>query len=244
MLTIRNLSKRYGSTTALSHIDLHVNRGTILGLLGPNGAGKTTLVSILNGLTSFDDGDVEIFGLELAKNIREIRSRSAFIPQSLAFYDKLTVLENLQFFAGIQNIPVSRSKQLIERAITVNHLDAMCDQRAGTLSGGEKRRVNIAVGLLNDPDILYFDEPTTGIDPALRNAILQTIHSFKDEGKTIIYTSHYMEEIEKICDEAAIIKHGEILCHEKLAALLHKGDKDSSLENIFLGLTRGDNCDV
>ena len=245
MLTITNLSKHYGTSTALSHINLHVDKGIILGLLGPNGAGKTTLVSILNGLTTFDRGEVEVLGMALGKNIREIRSRSAFIPQSLAFYDKLTVLENLRFFAGIQNIPISRRKQVIDRAIAVNHLEAMCEQRAGTLSGGEKRRINIAIGLLNDPDILYFDEPTTGIDPALRNALLQTIHSFKDEGKTIIYTSHYMEEIEKICDEAAIINQGKIICHEKISTLLHKGNRETnSLEEIFLGLTQGDSSNV
>lgn len=245
MLSIKNLSKHYNKHTALDHIDLHVNKGVVLGLLGPNGAGKTTLVSILNGLTSFDDGEIEIFDLPLTKNIQEIRSRCSFIPQTLALYDNLTVLENLHFFAGIQKVPKNQLTHVLDHAIAVNHLDAMRDQKASTLSGGEKRRLNIAIGLLNDPEILFFDEPTTGIDPELRNSILETIRSFKDKGKTIIYTSHYMEEIEKICDEAVIIHHGKIICHETLPDLMKQGSNAATnLETIFLSLTSEGNNNV
>lgn len=227
MITIKNLVKRYNDDTALDHIDLSVGKGVILGLLGPNGAGKTTLVSILNGLTDFQEGDVEIFGLPLQKNIKSIRKRSSFVPQSLALYENLTVIENLRFFAGIQKISKNALRHNLDYAISTNRLQPMLDQKAGTLSGGQKRRLNIAIGLLNNPEILYFDEPTAGIDPELRNDILETIRSFKDDGKTVIYTSHYMPEIEKICDEVAIIDHGRIIRRGLLKTMLQEEKGDS-----------------
>ena len=220
MITVRNLLKSYDGHVALNHLDLHVGKGIVFGLLGPNGAGKTTLVSILNGLTTFDEGSVQVFELDLTKNLKDIRRRTTFIPQSLALYDNLTVMENLRFFAGIQNIRGKKLQQSLEYAISVNNLNSVLDQKGATLSGGQKRRLNIGIGLLNDPEILYFDEPTVGIDPEARGEILETIHSFKKEGKTVIYTSHYMEEIEKICDEAAILDNGRVLDQGQLNAML------------------------
>ncbi len=239
MISVSNLSKRYKAHTALDHVNLAVKQGIILGLLGPNGAGKTSLVSILNGLIPYEEGNISIFGLPLKENQKEIRRRSSFIPQAYAFYEKLTVMENLQFFAGIQRITGNKLQQAIDSAISTNSLQTMLHKRAYTLSGGQKQRLNIAIGLLNDPEILYFDEPTAGIDPELRNNILDTILSFKDSGKTIIYTSHYMQEIEQICDEAAIIHHGKIICHKPLAALLQENDSQATLESIYLSLTSG-----
>jgi len=239
MISVSNLSKRYKAQTALDHVNLEVKQGIILGLLGPNGAGKTSLVSILNGLVPYNEGNVSIFGLPLKENQKEIRSRSSFIPQAFAFYENLTVMENLQFFAGIQRITGSELQQAIDSAIATNRLQTMLNKRALSLSGGQKQRLNIAIGLLNDPELLYFDEPTAGIDPELRNNILDTILSFKDSGKTIIYTSHYMQEIEQICDEAVIIHHGKIVCHKPLAALLQENDPQITLESIYLSLTAG-----
>lgn len=229
MITIRNLVKQYDAHCALDHIDLHVEKGVILGLLGPNGAGKTTLVSILNGLTDFQEGEIEIFGLNLGKELQAIRKRCSFIPQSLALYEKLTVLENLRFFGGIQKISGKTLRDNIDSALSINRLHPLRDQKAATLSGGQKRRLNIAIGLLNNPEILYFDEPTAGIDPELRNDILETIRSFKDHGKTVIYTSHYMPEIEKICDQVAIIDHGRIIRQGALATLLQEEKGDSAI---------------
>jgi ABC-2 type transport system ATP-binding protein len=229
MITINNLLKRYKAYTALDHIDLHVNTGVILGLLGPNGAGKTTLVSILNGLTDFEEGEIKIFGLSLKKEIKEIRKRSSFIPQSLALYENLTVKENLHFFAKIQNITGSTLHHNIDYAISTGRLQPMLDQLSGTLSGGQKRQLNIAIGLLNNPELLYFDEPTAGLDPELRNDILDTIYSLKNDGKTVIYTSHYMQEIEKICDEIAIIHHGRIIHRGSLETMLQDEHNDSIL---------------
>lgn len=228
MIAITNLHKYYNKQHALRGIDMCVGKGLIFGILGPNGAGKTTLLSILNGLTPFQEGEVTIFGLPLRKNIREIRRRCAFIPQSLALYEQLTVLENLRFFGGIQHLEAAQLKNNIDSAIAVNHLDDLLQQKAETLSGGQKRRLNIAIGLLNNPHILYFDEPTIGIDPESRNAILATIHGFKEEGKTVLYSSHYMEEIEKICDEVAIINQGQIVRQGPLSGLLQESDKKTA----------------
>jgi ABC-2 type transport system ATP-binding protein len=227
MIAINNLVKRYDDKTALNHLNLEVGKGVIFGLLGPNGAGKTTLVSILNGLTAYDEGEVEVFGMPLKEELAAIRKRSAFIPQSLALYDNLSVIENLRFFAGIQNIKGETLRRNIDHAVAVNRLEPMLGQKAGTLSGGQKRRLNIAIGLLNDPEILYFDEPTVGIDPESRNEILDTIRSFKDADKTVIYTSHYMPEIEKICDEVAIINKGEIIRQGLLETMLQEEKADS-----------------
>lgn len=227
MISIRNLSKSYGHIKALDKLDLEIAAGTIFGLLGPNGAGKTTLVSILNGLLEFDAGEIEVFGVGLRANLGAIRKGSAFIPQALALYDNLSVIENLRFFAGIQNICGATLRRNLDYAISVNRLEAILKQRAQTLSGGQRRRLNIAIGLLNNPELLYFDEPTVGIDPESRNQILETIRSFKSDAKTVIYTSHYLPEIEKLCDEVAIIDHGRIILAGRLADLLQAEKSDS-----------------
>lgn len=239
MISIRNLVKQYDKHPALNHVDLTIEQGVILGLLGPNGAGKTTLVSILNGLLDFQAGEIEVFGMPLHKELPAIRRRCSFIPQSLAFYDNLTVLENLRFFGGIQKISGRALRRNIDYALTVNRLHPLRGQKAATLSGGQKRRLNIAIGLLNNPELLYFDEPTAGIDPESRNAVLETIRSFKDEGKTVVYTTHYLPEIEKICDEVAIIDHGRIIRQGGLKMML-QGEEDESviIELLHTGRTQ------
>ena len=220
MIKIKNLLKKYDEKVALNHLSLEIQAGTIFGLLGPNGAGKTTLISILNGLSEYDEGEVTLFDLPLKENIKVIRERCALIPQTLAFYENLTVIENLRFFGGIQKIEAETLKENIAYAVEINRLSSMLHQKASTLSGGQKRRLNIAIGLLNDPDILFFDEPTVGIDPESRNEILETIVSFKKLNKTVVYTSHYMPEIEKICDEVAIINAGQIIKQGSIESML------------------------
>lgn len=233
MVKITNLLKRYDEKVALDHLSLEIKRGSIFGLLGPNGAGKTTLISILNGLTTYDEGEVTVFDLPLSKNLAEIRRRCALVPQSLAFYDNLTVMENLRFFGGIQNIPADLLKKNIDYAVETNRLGSMLNQKAVTLSGGQKRRLNIAIGLLNDPDILFFDEPTVGIDPESRNEILETIRSFKEADKTVVYTSHYMPEIEKICDEVAIINAGKIIRQGSIESMLSNESASQVIIEIY-----------
>lgn len=231
MIKISNIDKNYGDLKALNGLSLHIKEGSIFGLLGVNGAGKSTILSILNGLVEIDSGAIEVFGLDIKKDIKKIREISSIIPQNLSFYDKLSVKENLDFFANIQNATEANYK----RAIKINDLKGILNQRASTLSGGQKRRLNIAIGLLNNPKIIYFDEPTVGIDPKSRNEILDSIKTYKDLGITVVYTSHYMQEIEKICDEVAIIAHGKLIKQDSVTNLLV--DKTSNLEKYFLELT-------
>jgi len=220
MIKIDKLCKSYGDNTVLDELCLSVQAGSIFGLLGPNGAGKTTLISILNGLTNYDSGDVLFFGLPLSSHLTEIRQRCSLIPQSLAFYENLSVIENLNFFAGVQKIKGQQRNNNIDYAIEINSLNSMLKQKSGTLSGGQKRRLNIAIGLLNNPDVLFFDEPTVGIDPQSRNEILTTIQQFKADNKAVLYTSHYMPEIEKICDQVAIINAGKIIKQGDISSML------------------------
>ena len=244
MIEINKLCKSYVDKQALDNLSLNIKAGSIFGLLGPNGAGKTTLISILNGLTPFDSGEVLIFGLPLNSHLIEIRQRCSLIPQSLAFYDNLSVIENINFFAGVQKIKGQTKKNNIDYAIEINRLQSMLNQKAGTLSGGQKRRLNIAIGLLNNPDVLFFDEPTVGIDPQSRNEILSTIQAFKADNKAVIYTSHYMPEIEKICDHVAIISAGSIIKQGDIASMLVTEDNQISIEIYEAELRLLNECSV
>jgi ABC-2 type transport system ATP-binding protein len=225
MICLKDVVKRYGNVTALNQLSLQIKEGTIFGLLGVNGAGKSTVLSILNGLTDFDEGHIEVFGLDLKKEKNRIKEISSFIPQNLAFYEKLTVKENLDFFGKIQKC----SKENYEKAIEINSLSNILNQTASTLSGGQKRRLNIAIGLLNNPRIIYFDEPTVGVDPKNRNEILDSIKHYKEMGITVVYTSHYMNEIERICDEVAIIDQGKVVKQDRLENLLSNRTSDKVL---------------
>lgn len=235
MIKVSNVVKRYDDLIALDKLSLEIKKGSIFGLLGVNGAGKSTIISILNGLSSFNSGKIDIFGLDIKNDIEEIKNISSIIPQNLAFYENLTVKENIDFFAKIQNA----KKEDYEHAIQINSLENLLNQKASTLSGGQKRRLNIAIGILNNPQIIYFDEPTVGIDTKSRNDILEFIKSYKDLGKTIIYTSHYMNEVEMICDEVAIISYGKLVKQDSLENLLYKDDTSNhnNLEKFFLELT-------
>ncbi len=205
---------------ALDDVSLHIPRGEVYGLLGPNGAGKTTLLSILIGLTPKDAGRVRVDGLDLDREAGAIKSRIGFVPQDLAFYPMLTVRENLSFFAAAQGIPRARRAARIDFAVATTELGAHLGKQAAALSGGLKRRLNIAIGLLNQPAVLCLDEPTVGIDPQSRNFILEAILRLRDEGLTVIYTSHYMEEVQQICTRVAVIDAGRILIEGAIDELL------------------------
>ncbi|MDD9196524.1 ABC transporter ATP-binding protein [Aliivibrio sp. S3MY1] len=233
MIKISGLNKSYGNKKALDNLTLSIPSNSIYGLLGPNGAGKTTLISILNGLVSFDSGEISFFDLPLKKNLKAIRQRCSLIPQSLAFYENLSVKENLNFFAGVQKIKGKTLKDNLAYAVETNRLAAMMDQKSSTLSGGQKRRLNIAIGLLNNPDVLFFDEPTVGIDPESRNEILDTIKAYKSDNKTVIYTSHYMPEIEKICDDVAIMNAGQIVKQGSISSLINNQESQQVIIDLY-----------
>lgn len=235
-IVIRNLYKAYHDQTVLDHIDLTIEEGRIFGLLGVNGAGKTTLVSILNFLVKKDAGEVQFFGKDITADAKAIKAFSSFVPQSFAFYPNLTGYENLQFFAAINGLKGKACKAKIEAVIEQVSLQKEAKVRARKYSGGYKRRLNLAIGLLNNPKVLYLDEPTVGVDAHTRGQILQTIKDINQQQQTtVIYTSHYMEEIEAICDDIAILDKGKIILQGSKDALLAEHD---SLETLFMSLTK------
>ena len=238
-IEIKNLTKSYKETKVIENLSLKIETGSLFGLLGPNGAGKTTLVSILNFLTKKDEGNINIFGYDLDNSKREIQRLSSFVPQTYAFYPNLTAYENLEFFGALYRLKNDELKKRIAYCVAVTSLEKFLDKRAHTYSGGVKRRLNIAIGLLNNPKILYLDEPTVGIDPQSRKYILDVIKKINHENKTtIIYTSHYMEEIEYLCDDIAILDNHQIILHAK-KELLKTKFSDKTLEELFLHLTKG-----
>jgi ABC-2 type transport system ATP-binding protein len=234
MITIDNLSFAYGKKKVLNAISLAVNDGELFGLLGANGAGKTTLISILNGLLPCETGHVKICGKDLKTQIHAIQKDAALIPQTLAFYPNLSAYENLEYFGSLYGLKGKKLQEKIDEVIAITSLNKVKDDLSKHYSGGLKRRLNIAIGLLHEPKIIYFDEPTVGIDPQSRNYILQMIRRInKEKNTTIVYTSHYMEEVAFLCDTVAVIDGGKVLKR------LEKKDfvDAKTLETIFLELT-------
>lgn len=233
MINIQQLQYRYENTDipALRNIDLTVQSQSLFGLLGPNGAGKTTLLSILSGLRRCQPGHVFIDNQDIAQTPQTVKNVASLVPQEYAFYDRLTVQENLQFFAGAIGLDKSLIASRIDEVCNACELNERRKQKVETLSGGLKRRLNLAIGLLNQPKLLLLDEPTVGIDPHSRLFILETIKRLNQEGTTVVYTSHYMEEVESLCDDIAIIDNGQVLEQGSLQDLL------SSCHNQQLRLT-------
>lgn len=222
-IVIKNLCKSYKGNLVLDNLNLEIKQGSLFGLLGPNGAGKTTLVSILNFLIPKDSGTILVNDMDLDKDENKIKSICSIVPQTYAFYPKLTAFENLEFFGSLYGLKKEALKKRIDYCIEVTSLEKYINKQAHTFSGGLKRRLNIAIGLLNSPKILYLDEPTVGIDPQSRKYILNVIKKINEkENTTIIYTSHYMEEVEYLCDEIAILDKSKIILQEKKEKLLQK----------------------
>jgi ABC-2 type transport system ATP-binding protein len=223
VIEIEGLSFRYpgAGREAIRELSLQVRQGSLFGLLGPNGSGKTTLISILTGLLSPAAGLVRIDGRSLPVQAHEIQAFSALVPQDYAFYPRLSVIENLHFFAGVLTIPATDRQARLEEALAVAGLGPFAAVRAEHLSGGLKRRLNLAIGLLNRPRLLFLDEPTVGIDPQSRHFILEAISRINGTGTTVIYTSHYMEEVEMLCDEIGVLDDGRLLARGTLQQLLN-----------------------
>ncbi len=221
-IEIDRLGFRYpgSATDALSEFSLAVREGSLFGLLGPNGSGKTTLVSILSGILPAPRDKVRIGGRELSAQLREIQASSSLVPQEYAFYPRLSVLENLRFFAGVQRIPRAKLQGRIDNVLGITGLGEASSKRAEHFSGGMKRRLNFAIGMLNEPRLLFLDEPTVGIDPQSRHFILEAVRRINQQGTTVVYTTHYMEEVESLCDEIGVLDHGRLLVQGPLAQLL------------------------
>jgi ABC-2 type transport system ATP-binding protein len=223
VIEIEDLSFRYpgAERKAIRGLSMRVRRGSLFGLLGPNGSGKTTLISILTGLLSADSGRVCIDGRIMPAQSHEVQAFSALVPQDYAFYAHLSVMENLRFFTGALGIRAPETRTRLDEALAVAGLESFSAVRTAHLSGGLKRRLNLAIGLLSRPQLLFLDEPTVGIDTQSRHFILEAIKRVNTNGTTVVYTSHYMEEVEMLCDEIGVLDDGHLLACGTLQHLLN-----------------------
>ena len=225
---IENLVKRYGELTALNHLNLDIKEGEIFGLLGPNGSGKTTAINCMLSLLKYEKGQIEIFGEPMRPDNYQVKKQIGIVLQNVAVFDELTVQENIDYFCGLYIGDKKKRKELVENAIHFVGLEDYRKMRPKKLSGGLLRRLNIACGIAHKPRLIILDEPTVAVDPQSRNKILEGIKQLNEQGSTIIYTSHYMEEVEQICTRVAIMDHGRIIA---------SGTKDELKQMIKTGET-------
>lgn len=237
-IEIRDVSKRYKSAhqDSLSQVSLDILQSDVFGLLGPNGAGKTTLISILCGIIPASSGQIVFLYDGIPFSDAERKSRIGFVPQEYAFYQELTARQNLDYFGAMYNLSRHRLQERREHLLEVLGLDKAADKKVGTFSGGMKRRLNLAIGIIHQPDILFLDEPTVGVDVQSRNAIIRYLQQLNADGTTIIYTSHHMSEAEEFCKNIALIDHGKLIAAGGLEQLkaVHAVD---SLQSLFINLT-------
>jgi ABC-2 type transport system ATP-binding protein len=247
MLAIRQIGYRYPASAeaALTDVSLIATRGQVLGLLGPNGAGKTTLIALLAGLLRLQTGEITVDDLPLADARARKPTRIALAPQEYAFYPSLTVMENLDCFAGVGGLSGLRQRQRIAECLAFAQIERHARTRADRLSGGLKRRLNLAIALLHEPELLLLDEPTAGVDPQSRAFLLDAVRHLAQSGCAVIYTSHYMEEIEAIADSVVFLDEGRVIKQGPLAELLaaadaaglHAPPRHGNLERLFMALT-------
>ena len=242
MLEATDLAKSYGSLVAVSGISLKVVPGQIVGLLGPNGAGKTTTVSMLCGLVTPDRGSVRVGGEPLSETAQAAKRRVGLVPQEIALYEEMGAEANLRLMGALYGVAEPLLSQRVASALDLVGLADRARDKPSKFSGGMKRRLNIACALVHDPDVLLLDEPTVGVDPQSRNAIFDNLESLRDRGKALLYTTHYMEEAERLCDHIVIVDHGRVIASDTRENLLKLGTapvvpKGPSLESVFLQLT-------
>jgi ABC-2 type transport system ATP-binding protein len=220
VIDVRNLVKRYGDKTVVAGITFSVAEGEIFGLLGPNGAGKSTTISILSTLLGFDEGTVKIAGLDLAKEKEAVKGLIGLVPQDLAIYSSLSARDNLSFIGRIYGLSGRLLDARVAEVLALTGLADRAGDPAGNFSGGMKRRLNIGAGLMHKPRILFLDEPTVGVDPQSRNFIFEHIERLNEEGMAVVYTTHYMEEAERLCDRVAIMDGGRLLAIDTVSGLI------------------------
>ena len=236
MIHIENLVKRYGDLVALNHLSLDIHEGEIFGLLGPNGSGKTTAINCLLSLLKYDKGIIEVFGQPMAPDNYQAKQQIGIVLQNVAVFDELTVYENIDYFCGLYVSDKKKRKELVDDAVRFVGLEEYCKMYPKKLSGGLLRRLNIACGIAHKPRLIIMDEPTVAVDPQSRNKILEGIQKLNAQGSTIIYTSHYMEEVEQICTRIAIMDHGRVIASgtsEELKKMIKTGET-ITVEAIFL----------
>ncbi|MGX2974395.1 ABC transporter ATP-binding protein [Ursidibacter arcticus] len=230
MIKITNLNHQYPNapTYALRDVNLHISQGSAVGLLGPNGAGKTTLMSLLTGLQSVQQGEILFDGVPFEQLSKQQRHQISLVPQDFAFYPLLTVWENLKFFAALYDIT---DKNWLLELLEKTGLTAHKSKLAKHLSGGLKRRLNFAIGLINRPKVIFLDEITVGIDPQSRQFILESVVELTQQGVTVIYTSHYLQEIEQLCDKLVLLNEGSVIYQGTVQGIL---SERQSLERFYL----------
>lgn len=236
---VKQLRKRYHSAGgwALDGVDLQVKEGEFFGLLGPNGCGKTTLISILCGLVTATSGSINIKGVPAHKFLRQNPRYLSLVPQELALYPTLSIEENLVFFAKMYGYSGRLLRSRIANCLQATALDHTGKLMVGNFSGGMKRRANLALSLLHEPSLLILDEPTVNVDPQSRNMIFDTLKELRASGTTMIYTTHYLEEAQQLCDRVAIVDHGSVLCCDTPQSLINQTTDAQDLGQVFLQLT-------
>jgi ABC-2 type transport system ATP-binding protein len=234
-ISAKGLVKRFGEVRALDGLTLDVKEGELYGLLGPNGAGKSTFMSVLCGLQRVDEGSATVLGIDIGKGA-DIRSRIGVCPQSPAVYPYLSGQENVELFGDLHGMAKRRSKERAADLLEMVGLAQDSGRRAGGYSEGMKRRLSLAMALVNDPDIAFLDEPTVAMDPQSRRAVWEIISQLRDQGRTVVLSTHYMEEAQRLCDRIGIIDHGKLIA-EGTAEGLMRDHSRSNLEDVFVHLT-------
>ncbi|WP_426105314.1 ATP-binding cassette domain-containing protein [Massilia sp. TSP1-1-2] len=229
LLNVCGLSKLYGERRAVDGVSFQVQSGQTVGLIGPNGAGKSTTVGIVCGLLRADAGSVELDGVAIGAGASDVKRKIGFVPQDLALYEDLSARENLRLFAALYGIKGAQMTARCDKVLSLVNLSDRAGDKPSTFSGGMKRRLNIAAALMHDPQLLILDEPTVGVDPQSRNAIFDTLEKLKAMGRSLIYTSHYMEEVERLADHIVIIDHGKVLADESPEALYRRLPSQAAL---------------
>lgn len=235
LIACEGLVKRYGSRIALSVPTLEIPTGGVFGLIGPNGAGKSTFISLLATLQRPTSGDIRVGSGSVVRTPAEVRRRIGYVPQELAIYPALSARHNLEFWAGVHRLPARSRRAAVMTALEAVGLADRADERASTFSGGMKRRLNLAAALMHDPEILIMDEPTAGVDVRSRRCIAEIIDRHRAAGRTIVFTSHYIDELESICDRLAVLHAGRVLHAGTLQEILGQAGKPS-LEALMLEL--------
>lgn len=210
-ISLKDVSKSFGAIKAVDNVTLEMEKGEVFGLLGPNGAGKSTLILMMIALLSSDSGEIEINGLNIKKHAGNVKKLIGYVPQEIALYTSLTARENLVFWGRMYGLKGRNLARKVDEALEISGLTGRAKSRLETYSGGMKRRINIAAAIMHHPEILIMDEPTVGIDPQSRNHILETVLKLNKKGVTVVYTSHYMEEVEFLCSRVAIMDCGKII---------------------------------